>query len=117
MDKTQLLNDLQQFTGTSTYYTLPLYKRFQYTDGIQYLARNANCYWFIEFIFVNQTQSLLREPIQVWKIKVIDKQAVITVDDGNNNIIKSFNLHFTDFTFDDFEVWLVDKILILPNEY
>jgi hypothetical protein len=50
----ELLTNLAQFTGTTQWYKHPLYRGLLYTDGIQYLAENAGCYWLIDYVFSNQ---------------------------------------------------------------
>lgn len=119
INENKLKAELAQFTGTEQYYYNPLFRKFRYTDGIKYLAENAGCYWLLDFIFSNQHLCVLKEqPFQVWKIKVNeDDSAKILVEDGNDNVLKSFSLEFTDFPMKEFSVWLIDTVLILPSEY
>ena len=66
----------------------------------------------------NQYDSILnKEPFQVWKIKVENNQAVVTIDDGNSNFLKKYNLEFTDFPLDEIEIWFTDRTLLLRSEY
>ncbi|MGA9381161.1 MAG: DUF6876 family protein [Phormidium sp.] len=44
----QLKSQLSHFTGTDNYYKHWL--GFQYTDGIKFLADNAECYWLLDAI-------------------------------------------------------------------
>ncbi|MCB8789014.1 DUF6876 family protein [Planktothrix agardhii] len=41
----QLKTELSQFNGTENYYKHSL--GFSYTDGINFLAENAECYWLL----------------------------------------------------------------------
>ena len=63
-------------------------KKYNYTDGVRYLAQNAECYWLLEFIFSHQLNAKIkREPFQVWKIEVLKEGgAKIWVEDGNDKV-------------------------------
>lgn len=114
----KLIHDLKQFTGTEQFYKNPLYPNFVYTDGVKYLAEEAGAYWLIDYVFSNQYEKKIgTEPFQVWKMKVENDRAVITIDDGNKNIIKKFNLEFTDFPLAEITLWFTDRTLLLPTEY
>jgi len=114
----QLLADLQQFIGTTQWYKHPLYSKFVYTDGVRFLAANAGAYWLLEFIFSNQTLPKIRaEGFQVWKIEVVDSKATINVEEGNDRVIKSFKIPYTDFPLDSFTLWFINGALLLPSEY
>jgi len=67
MNAEELLRNLMQFTGTTQWYRNPLFPSFTYTDGVQFLAENAGCYWLIDFIFSHQLDVKIKNaPFQVW---------------------------------------------------
>lgn len=115
----RLKAELRQFTGTEQYYYNPLFKDFKYTDGVKFLAERAGAYWLLDYIFSNQPHRSLRgEAFQVWKIRVNqDDSATLTVEDGNDNVLTTFRIEYTDFPLEEFNLWLIDKVLILPSEY
>ena len=118
MSKGELLAALKQFSGTTQYYIHPLFKAFRYTDGVRFLAINAECYWLLEFIFSYQNNAKIKAiSFQTWKLVRKGDGCTITVDDGNGKIIKSFNLNFTTFPLNSFTLWMIDKVLLLPSEY
>lgn len=119
VDVAKLKSELRQFTGTEKYYYNPLFLKFRYTDGVKFLAEEAGAYWLLDYIFSNQTsKNLLEQPFQVWKLKVNDdSSAQIVVEDGNDQILDQFKIGFTDFPLEKFDLWLIDKVLILPSEY
>ena len=96
---TNLQEELKQFYGSETFYRHPLFRKFVFTEGVQYLAEKAGAHWLLEFIFSNQIDKKIKaEEFQVWKIKVKDdNSAMIRVEDGNDNLVKRFKLEFTDF--------------------
>jgi hypothetical protein len=119
INKAQLLTNLKHFSGSEEFYFMPLFRSFKYTEGVKYLAQNANCYWLLDYIFSSQNFEILQNnEFQTWKIKVNeDKTALILVEDGNYNNLKSFNLDFTDFSLDEITLWFIGDTLLLPSEY
>jgi len=115
----ELLAELRQFSGSEILYYNPLFHKFRYTEGVKYLAENAHCYWLLDMIFGNQYDlNLATHEFQTWKIQVTENhKAVINVEDGNNNILKTYNLDFTDFPLDEMTLWFTDRVLLLPSEY
>lgn len=114
----ELLETLTHFTGTTQWYKNQLFPSFKFTDGVKYLADQAECYWLIDYIFSNQSIPKIKEQaFQVWKISLADNKATIQVEDGNDNIIQSFEIEFTDFPLPSFTLWFVNQVLLLPSEY
>lgn len=114
--------NLEQFTGTENYYE-HWSGRITYTDGVKYLADNAGhgAYWLIDVIASYQPRV---ERFQVWRIaKSGATGAIITMRvDSDTPVSISQKISHTDFPFDrlggiEFNLWLVDNILILPSEY
>lgn len=115
---TELLTALNLFTGTATYYKHPLFPKFRYTDGVRYLAIHAACYWLLEFIFGHQSNAKIKNtPFQVWKLVKNEDKATITIEDGNDNIVKTFTLDYTSFPLEEYTLWMIEGILLLKNEY
>lgn len=114
----ELLSELSQFTGTTQWFYHPLFSKYRYTDGIRFLAKEAECYWLLEYIFSNQMIAEIKATeFQVWKIFVKDEAATIKVEDGNKNIVKEFKIAFTTFPIAELTVWFIDGVLLLPSEY
>ena len=114
-----LLVDLKQFSGSDRFFRHLLFRRYLYTEGVQYLADHAGAYWLIDYIFSQQTdKKIIGHPFQVWTIKVKDDgRAAIHVEDGNDHLIKRFRIDFTDFPLKTFSLWFIDETLLLPSEY
>lgn len=114
----ELLAELRHFTGTTQWFHLPQFRNYRYTDGIRYLAQNAECYWLLETIFSNQLIGEIRvQPFQFWRVFVEDSSAVIKVEDGKKNLVKEFKIEYTDFPIKEFSLWFTDGVLLLPTEY
>ena len=108
--------DLLQFRGTEQYY-----KHFTgliYTDGIFYVARVFKAYWIIDLVASYQSKKKVRqEPFQVYSIKVKENTAIVTITDGNDNILASQKIEYTDLPMEELQLYCVNKVLMLPSEY
>lgn len=120
--------DLHQFTGTEHYY-----KHFTglvYTDGVKFLADNAECHWLIDAIASYQNHPKLKdETMQFWTLETDGKAAKLYVrqDKDCPKLIEQVIEH-TDFPFQGkFDhLWLQHgsldgvhpaKVLMLRSEY
>jgi dipeptidyl aminopeptidase/acylaminoacyl peptidase len=105
------------------------------TDGVQYLAEEAQCYWLIDVIASHQTKKLLADKMlkdfQLWYLMVGDShefikpkphhQAVVTCwgDTPDPEITPYIrqDIEFTDFPLPEIKLFLVQGVLMLPGEY
>ena len=114
---------LDQFTGTLNYWRHPIFPRMAYTDGIQYMAKEAEAYWLVDFVFAHQLDAPIRDyrktdNFQVWKLTVNDDNtAKMVVEDGNLNVIATYEIGYTDFPLKKIEMFLQNDVLFLPSEY
>lgn len=109
-------NELEQFTGTENYYKHWL--GFKYTDGVNYLVENAKCYWLLDVIGSYQPKHNSKR-FQIWELKVkADKTGEVTMkEDSNTPILVKQKLDRTDFPLNEIKLYLIDGVLLLPNEY
>ena len=130
MDAETLLQNLQQFCGTEQYYRHFL--GIHYTDGVKYLAQNAQAYWLIDAIGSYQPQlqrtQRLRE-FQVWYLHVGDTHEFIKPTAGNTAVLTCWEdmptadtkpafiqqIPFTDFPLPQIKLYLQEKVLLLPS--
>ncbi|MBO1072941.1 MAG: hypothetical protein HEQ13_27995 [Dolichospermum sp. DEX189] len=129
----ELQQSLKHFTSTDNYYRHLL--SIRHTDGIQYLAQEAQCYWLIDVIASHQTKKLLADQMlkdfQLWLLVVGDShefikpkphhQAVVTCwgDTPDPEITPYIrqDIEFTDFPLPEIKLFLVQGVLMLPGEY
>jgi hypothetical protein len=127
------IQDLARFTGTEKYYRATLLRNFYHTDGVEFLAKEAKCYWLIDLIASHQLNpAVRREPFQVWILKKTKTGAVAYMKpDSNLPRVVEQEIPYTDFPFDQLgekfeELWLIDgsvdgknpaQVLILKSEY
>ncbi|PHJ65051.1 hypothetical protein VF04_04030 [Nostoc linckia z7] len=95
---------------------------FNYSEGVKYLASEANCYWLLDAIaswqLSNEVKnSPMSEGFQIWELTRTDgNQAVLTGAWDTNQIVVTQEIEYTDFPLPKIKLWLSDEILCLPSE-
>lgn len=109
---------LSEFIGSDRFFRSAIFREYIYTEGVQFLAEQAGVYWLLDYIFSKQEKELEKHTFQVWKILVLqDESATIILEDGDENVIKSYQIDYTDFPLKEFTLWFINKTLLLSNEY
>ncbi len=121
MTKTTVLteSDLNQFTGTETWFRHGINRDVLYTDGAQFVAEHGGAYWLLDAIAIAQQfdKRVAAEPFQVWTLKVCDdRSATLTCSDGDDNIVYTQEIKFTDFPLAEIRLWLAGGVIYLPSE-
>ncbi|WP_420133541.1 DUF6876 family protein [Rhodopseudomonas sp.] len=113
------LTDLHQFTGTTQWYRHPLNRNVLFTDGAKYVADHAGAYWLLDEIALAQISHLpvRAEAFQVWKLDVQDGSGTLTCTDGNDGLVYTKDIPFTDFPACGVALWFTDGVILLPTEY
>ncbi len=124
ISQAELRNNLATFTGTETFYKIPLLNT-HFTDGIKYLADTANCFWLVTDTSVIAKSLLNRSSFITIDFKKLSEdvqdalgyEALIEYSDGNGNVFETHNYRSTDFPLDAIRLFFVDGTLLLPSEY
>lgn len=116
----EIARALPSFTGTSHWYR-DYWNRIVYTDGVKYFIDSAEAYWFLTEI-VSILPKLPRDSFYSVELMVKNSAAVITVDDGNDHILLSKTITFTDAPEGLWKFYLeeIDACrfcLLLPSEH
>ena len=110
---------LRQYTGTTHYYRID--NKTLLTDGTYYMCEQAGAYWLIT-VFASYLHELKPEEwFTVLKLDVTGSSAKVTISDGNDNVLATQEIEYTDFPLPnltlygcwDSEHW----VLMLPSEY
>ena len=114
--------DLSQFTGTEAYHrTFMFTPKLVHTDGVQYFAETAGCYWFLDIVATEIYPLTKKEPFISIKLIVgsnqSDTDAVIVATDGDENVIFRKLIPHTDCPVGVYEFFLTDNVLMLTSEY
>jgi hypothetical protein len=115
--------DLSQFIGSEQFFRHALSKSHLYTEGEQFVAKRAGAYWLLDKIALHGSPEIAREDFQVWKLTVNPAgPATLTTTDGDDGILKTEALTFTDFPLSEITLWAVRNefdgfTIMLPTEY
>jgi hypothetical protein len=116
--------ELQHFNGSETFYKIPLIGT-RFTDGIKYLADNAECFWLVTDASVIAKSLMNKSYFVTVDFKRLSEkereesqcEALINYSDGNGHIFETHKYHVTDFPLDELRLFFIDGTLMLPSEY
>lgn len=119
VDANKLLDNLRQFNGTSQYYRIN--SKILLTDGTFYLAEQTGAFWLMTLFASHLVERKPDEWFAVLKLTVNGAAASVRIEDGNNTLIATQEIEYTDFPLpsitlygcSDGEQW----VLMLPSEY
>jgi len=120
----ELRNNLAAFCGTESFYKIPLLNTV-ITDGIQYLADKANCFWLVTDASVIAKSLMDRSPFVTVDFKKLSPEmqealgyaAIIEYSDGNDTILETHKYQITDFPLAEIRLFFTNNTLMLPSEY
>ncbi|MDE1905130.1 MAG: hypothetical protein KGH75_01585 [Rhodospirillales bacterium] len=91
----------------------------RFTEGVKFLADEANAYWLIDNIAWSRLKAeVRREEFVLWKLVVHDNHtATLIAEDGNSRELLRQAVPWTDFPLKEISFYLTDNTLLLPGEY
>lgn len=125
MSGPELKAALGHFTGSPTFMRYGLGNLVVYlTEGARFVAEKAGAWWLMDAVLSYQLHNKVRDEVfQVFRLAVdLEKHsAKLTIVDGNNQLLATQDIEFTDFPLDEIELWCiydgVVKTVLLPSEY
>ena len=120
MKKTSDQTDLAQFTGSQQWHRHGINRKVIFTHGAKLVADQAGAYWLIDEIAIIQPHDrrVAAEEFQVWKLAVnTDRSAILTCADGNDHVVYTKQIPYTDFPFEGITLWFTNNTILLPREY
>ena len=110
---------LQQFTGTENWHRHGINRNVLYTDGAKFVADAGGAYWLLDTIAICQLDPRVKaEEFQVWKLTVrSDRTATLVCEDGNDVVVYTQEIPFTDFPMDGISLWFANNVIYLPSEH
>ena len=109
---------MRQFTGSEHWYR-HWAGGITFTDGAKYVADTAGAYWLLDEIALAQkyVKEVAAEEFQAWKLTVNpDSTATLSCEDGNDNVVFTKAIEFTDFPPDGVTLWFENDVIYLPSE-
>lgn len=111
-------SDLSQFYGTKNYYHTSLFNdHLQNTDGVQYFAEVAGCFWFLDIVATEVYPLTTADPFLTISLIAKDGKAQIIVQDGDVTRLMNKHIDYTDCPDGTYEFFLTDDVLMLTKEY
>ncbi len=87
------------------------------TEGIRSLCESFSCWWLLD-ILASYEPALKNEEFKVWTLtKHGDNSATVKCTDGNDRILKTQNIAWTDFRADTCTIWIELGTALLPVEH
>ena len=119
MNSTQnLQSELSQFIGAQKLFRIT--NRHLLTDGAKYLAEQAKCFWLLDAIASHLDHSY-NDTFAVACLVLNESSAVITLDDGNDNVFATQHIEYTDFPLSKIKLYCsfdgLHWVIMLPSEY
>jgi hypothetical protein len=112
--------ELTRFTGTENWYRHALNRNVLFTDGAKYIADTAGAHWLLDEIALIQPfdKRVALGLFQVWTLTVeADGSATLICEDGNDKVVYTKRLPYTDFPAQSVTLWFTDNVILLPSEY
>jgi hypothetical protein len=110
--------DLSQFTGTSAYHrTFMFNPKLVHTDGVQYFAETAGCYWFLDIVATDIFALTKKEPFLSIVLQVKNGSANIFIENGDCEVLETRTIEHTDCPAGEYSFFLIDNVLMLTSEY
>ena len=108
-------------TGSSHCFKVsPLDKAPVITEGVKDMAELCEAYWLIDkIVSVQMTEPYSKEYFQVWRLVMKeDHKATLTCDDGNDKVISTEEINYTDFPLSEgVTLYMTNDVIMLPTEY
>ncbi|MEK7434183.1 MAG: DUF6876 family protein [Cyanobacteriota bacterium] len=111
-------SEIRSFCGTDKWYQL--YPNVLATDGIKFIFDTAQAYWIGDIVFSIQSYPKVKSEVFQFYELLVDLESStgeIKVTDGNENIIYSQKIQYTDFPLPKFSFYYTNDVILLPSEY
>lgn len=125
MTPEQIKDSLGYFTGTEAYHRWSmLFMEYVLTDGAKFLSDQCGAFWLMDLIAsYRHAPTVRREEFQVWRLKKTGERTCdVTCDDGNDNILVTQAVAYTDFPLEEVKLYCISNgdgtwTILLPSEY
>lgn len=126
-----LLVQLRHFTGSERFYRHPLNRQVVFTEGVRFLAEQAEAFWLIDAIASyfgspEMRAAMSADPrlnsMQFWTLIVTDGRGELAMEaDAGEPAAITQDVPFTDFPLDRIDIWAGFNgefwTLYLPSEH
>lgn len=114
--KEELENNLAHFTGSEEYHKFNPFTKLVATDGVMYLAKEAQCFWLLDILASVQGMKAIRG--KDMQVLIFNKsKGEVRIEDGNKNVLYTQEIKYTDFPLDEITIWVEGNVVLLPSEH
>lgn len=120
-----LLFELSRCTGTENFYRHGFFRNLTYTDGVRYLAQEAQCYWLLDVIG-SYIPNCIKAGDYFYCARLEKENGedwVFTLGDEDGPLCIREEIGFSDFPLDKIKLFIAfngDNLgwtIMLPSEY
>ncbi|MCX7740211.1 MAG: hypothetical protein N2047_04210 [Meiothermus sp.] len=117
----QMQTHLAQFTGSARFFRMGApFQQFVHTEGVQFLAQQAGCYWLLDLI-ASYRPRYRGETLLVARLTAQDSVGRFTLS-VDERILARQKIAFTDFPMSEIELWVARNeeggyTILLPSEH
>jgi hypothetical protein len=89
-----------------------------FTDGVATICDAEKCFWFLDICMsYNNANFRTQNEFQVWQLnRLAGDKFKVTCTDGNENILVTQIVPYSDFEQDDLTFYFTNNTLLLPSE-
>ena len=116
--KQEIQDIINHSIGTTAYHRFSAIPFFPIiTDGVKAVADTAGAYWLLDVIGSYQCDPKLDKAFQVWKLSVdLDNSTGVVQGFNDDKLIIEQEIPYTDFPLEEIKLFLMDGVILLPNE-
>lgn len=120
MSKPKAVQDIiNHSTGTTQYHRFSNFPHYPIiTDGVREIAESAGAYWLLDIVGSYQQDKRLDKAFQVWKLKVNrENHSGVVCGYNDTKLIITQDIPFTTFPLEEFTLYLMNDVILLPTEH
>lgn len=122
--KEEIKAGLAHFYGTEAYHRWSMLTNMVATDGVKWLAENAEAYWLLDTLASHQktcSQDTMLRDMQFWTLTVSpDNSALLICERDSGDVAIRQKIPLTDFPLSEIKLWVQNGsylVVMLPQEY
>jgi hypothetical protein len=112
--------DLAHFTGSENRFFIPMFRAYNYTEGVRYLLANGAGWLVTDTLAVLCGKPKVKREAFVCitlTVDTVNKCGKVVMDDGNGKVLHTQKLDYTDFPLPEVKMFATDGMLMLSSEY
>ncbi len=116
----EIVNMLAQCSGSMIFTIHPTMEGVVYSEGVNTVVKECQANWLLLNLGMNIpfNEDLMNQEFLVIQLNVSEeKKATLIFEDGEDNILFTEEVGFTNFPLKSIQLWFTNKVLYLPQEH